>query len=116
MTVSEARQSGGGLTRRDLLEKLGVAGSVILAPGILAAQGPEAGTRSAAAAPPRDFSPGAPPQPYPDPDVLAIDPWFNALRQFNAPIERLWTGALWSEGPAWSSQGRSSSRPSGTRP
>jgi gluconolactonase len=28
------------------------------------------------------------------------------LRIGNTPIQRLWTGALWSEGPAWSSQGR----------
>ena len=37
---------------------------------------------------------------------MVIHPSFNALRVFNAPIQRLWTGALWSEGPAWSSQGR----------
>ncbi|MBN1238054.1 MAG: SMP-30/gluconolactonase/LRE family protein [Gammaproteobacteria bacterium] len=106
MIVSDARKSGDGLTRRDLLGKLGLAGSVLLAPRLLDAQGPDAGTQPEVSVPPRDFSPGAPPQRYPDPDVLAIDPSFNALRQFNAPIERLWTGALWSEGPAWSSQGR----------
>jgi gluconolactonase len=61
---------------------------------------------SPALALPRDFSPGAPPLPYPDPDVLAVHPSFNALRVFNAPIQRLWTGALWSEGPAWCAQGR----------
>ena len=84
------------LTRRDLLRSLGVASSVLLVPQLLDAQ----------EGAPRDFSPGAPPQPYPDPDVLAIDRSFNALRQFNSPIQRLFTGALWSEGPAWSSQGR----------
>src|SRR2546428_1070841 len=57
--------------------------------------------------PPRDFGPNAPPNVYfVDPDVITVDPAFNALRQANAPIQRLWTGALWSEGPAWSSQGR----------
>jgi gluconolactonase len=57
--------------------------------------------------PPRDFGPNAPPNVYfVDPDVITVDPSFNALRQANAPIQRLWTGALWSEGPAWSSQGR----------
>jgi gluconolactonase len=55
---------------------------------------------------PRDFSPAAPPMPYPDPDVLVVHPSFNALRVFNSPIQRLWTGALWSEGPAWCAQGR----------
>src|SRR3989475_2181 len=57
--------------------------------------------------PPRDFGPNAPPNVYfVDPDVVTVDPSFNALRQANAPIQRLWTGALWSEGPAWNSQGR----------
>jgi gluconolactonase len=103
MTFSSACRSARPLTRRDLLEKLGAASALLLAPSLLSAQ---EGPRSTVATPPRDFSPGAPPLPYPDPDVLAIDRSFNALRQFNAPIERLWTGALWSEGPAWSSQGR----------
>src|SRR6185503_15506044 len=53
--------------------------------------------------PPRDFSPGAPPVTYPDPDVITIDPSFNALRLGNTSIQRLWTGAYWCEGPAWSS-------------
>ena len=37
---------------------------------------------------------------------MTVDPAFNGLRIGNTPIQRLWTGALWSEGPAWSSQGR----------
>ena len=57
--------------------------------------------------PPRDFGPGGAPTTYfTDPDVLTVEPAFNGLRQPNAPIQRLWTGALWSEGPAWSGQGR----------
>jgi gluconolactonase len=57
--------------------------------------------------PPRDFGPGGAPTTYfTDPDVLTIDPMFDDLRQPNAPIQRLWTGALWAEGPAWSAQGR----------
>ena len=38
--------------------------------------------------------------------MLTVEPAFNGLRQPNAPIQRLWTGALWSEGPAWNAQGR----------
>jgi len=38
--------------------------------------------------------------------VITIDPLFNRYRQGNTPIKRLWTGALWSEGPAWCGQGR----------
>jgi len=56
--------------------------------------------------PPRDFSPGAAPVTYPDPDLITIDPAFNSLRLGNTPIQRLWTGGLWMEGPAWCGQGR----------
>ena len=63
--------------------------------------------RASITTPPRDFGPNAPPNVYfTDPDVITVDPAFNGLRQANAPIQRLWTGALWSEGPAWSGQGR----------
>ena len=45
--------------------------------------------------PPRDFGPDAPPTTYfTDPDVLTVDPAFNALIQANTSIKRLWTGAL----------------------
>ena len=55
--------------------------------------------------PPRDFGPnGAPTVYFTDPDVLTVDPSFPA--QANSAIQRLWTGALWSEGPAWNAQGR----------
>lgn len=67
---------------------------------------PRVGPPTVITTPPRDFSPGAPPTTYPDPDIITIDPAFNALRLGNTPIQRLWTGALWAEGPAWCSQGR----------
>jgi gluconolactonase len=57
--------------------------------------------------PPRDFSPqGAPTTYFSDPDILSVDPSFDAYVQPNSAIQRLWTGALWSEGPAWNAQGR----------
>jgi gluconolactonase len=43
---------------------------------------------------------------YPDPDVIAIDPSFSQLVLGNAGLHRIWTGATWAEGPAWSSQGQ----------
>ena len=55
---------------------------------------------------PRDYGPNAPPAPYPDADVLVVDPLFNKYRVFNSGIVRLWTGGLWCEGPAWCGQGR----------
>ena len=57
--------------------------------------------------PPRDFRPGAAPTTYfTDPDVLAVDPAFEAYIVPNSAIRRLWTGALWEEGPAWNAVGR----------
>jgi gluconolactonase len=62
---------------------------------------------STVTSPPRDFGPnGAPTTYFWDPDVIAVDPSFNGLAQPNAAIERLWTGARWAEGPAWSAEGR----------
>ncbi len=43
---------------------------------------------------------------YPDPDIITHDPSFNALRVGNTPIQRLWTGGMWCEGPAWNGQGQ----------
>jgi gluconolactonase len=100
----------GALSRRSLLTGLGVvAGALAVGPVAGSAQAPPgpATPPSTITTPPRDFGPGAPPNVYfTDPDVITIDPMFNGLRQANAPIQRLWTGALWSEGPAWSGQGR----------
>ncbi len=102
------------LNRRHLLTAAG-AGAAALAlgsEGALAQSTAQTATTPAAPAttitqPPRDFGPnGAPSTYFWDPDVIAVDPSFNDLAQPNAPIQRLWTGALWSEGPAWNAQGR----------
>jgi gluconolactonase len=104
------------MTRRDFARTLGAAAGLAAgAGGSLRAQGqaPAAAPSpvrvnppSVVSSPPRDFTPGAQPVTYPDPDVIVIDPAFNGLRVFNAPIQRLWTGGLWMEGPAWCGQGR----------
>jgi gluconolactonase len=38
---------------------------------------------------------------YPDPAIKVLDPSFLKYRVFNASVERLYTGARWSEGPVW---------------
>jgi gluconolactonase len=53
----------------------------------------------------RDWT-GHEPVRYPDPDVLVLDPQFAKYKIGNAAIERLWTGARWAEGCAWSAAGR----------
>lgn len=47
--------------------------------------------------------PAWPDQParYPDPRIEVLDRRFERYRIGNAGIERLYTGALWSEGPVW---------------
>ena len=101
----------GLLSRRAVLLGIGaVAGAAAIAPRIVRAQAPSGGPvapPSTVTSPPRDFSPtGAPTTYFTDPDILTVDPLFNQYAQPNSAIARLWTGALWSEGPAWSGQGR----------
>ncbi len=105
------------ISRRSVITKIGAAAGVaVFAPGLAAQQAPAAPPAQAAppspgrppsviSSPPRDFSEGAI-TPYPDPDIITIDPAFNMLRPGVTPIKRLWTGALWSEGPAWNSVGK----------
>ncbi len=98
-------------SRRKMLRSAGAAlGAAMLAPHLARAQTSPSGPvapPSTITQPPRDFSSrGAPTTYFTDPDVLTIEPAFDGLRQPNAPIQRLWTGALWSEGPAWNAQGR----------
>ena len=58
-----------------------------------------AGALTALAAPAQ--AGGEPSERYPDPSVVVLDPSFNRYRLLLAAVERLWTGARWSEGPAW---------------
>ena len=54
----------------------------------------------------RGYGAGAPPVRYPDPDIVALDPRFNKYKLGNTAIQRLYTGTLWAEGPAWNAVGR----------
>jgi gluconolactonase len=53
----------------------------------------------------RNFGPGAEPVRYPEPDVIPLDPRFK-YKLGNTPIQRLYMGTLWAEGPAWNGVGR----------
>jgi len=90
-----------GLSRRTLVGALAVTAS-----GAAAQPRPTA-PPTTITMPPRDFGPGGAPTTYfTDPDVLSVDPAFDGLIQANTTIQRLWTGALWMEGPAWCAEGR----------
>ena len=54
---------------------------------------------------PRSWSRDQPVQ-YPDPDVVALDNRFRRYMVGNTVIQRLYTGTLWAEGPAWNGVGR----------
>ncbi|MFN7926052.1 MAG: SMP-30/gluconolactonase/LRE family protein [Bryobacteraceae bacterium] len=54
---------------------------------------------------PRDWS-GRNPARYPDPDVISLDKRFDKYKIGNTPIQRLYVGTLWAEGPAWHSGGQ----------
>ena len=92
------------LTRRGF-----IAGSAALAPVVAWGQEakPQLGTPpTVISTPPRQWGPSAPPDIYPDPDILVVDKSFAPLRVGLAAIHRLWTGFAWAEGPAWSGEGR----------
>lgn len=98
------------LSRRGLIKAVGAgAGALAIGSGAALAQeamGPVA-PLSTVTSPPRDFGPdGTLTTYFWDPDVIAVDPSFNSLAQPNAAIQRLWTGAGWMEGPAWSGEGK----------
>ena len=106
MARAAGRQEGHQASRRELLRTIGAAaGAAFAVPRLAAGQAPQINPPGPPPAT-RDYSPGALPVSYPDPDVITIDPAFNQLRLGNTPIQRLWTGSLWAEGPAWCSQGR----------
>src|SRR5260370_16502000 len=97
------------ISRRTIVNGLAIAAGATGAgaSGALAQQGGQLGPPTTITSPPRDFSPrGAPTTYFWDPDIIAVDPSFNDLAQPNAAIQRLYTGLLWAEGPAWSAQGR----------
>ena len=54
---------------------------------------------------PRDWT-GQQPVQYPDPDIIALDSRFRKYMIGNTVIRRMYTGTLWSEGPAWNGVGR----------
>src|SRR5438128_8435295 len=59
----------------------------------------------AASAQQRDWS-GQNPMRYPDADIVVLDKRFAKYKIGNTPIQRLYTGMLWAEGPAWNGEGK----------
>jgi gluconolactonase len=97
------------VSRRSVIAgSAGLAGVAVVASSPARAQQANASLGTPASVvtnPPRDWSLHHPAI-YPDPDVIVVDPSFTQVRRAIAPIQRVWTGALWAEGPTWSSQGQ----------
>jgi gluconolactonase len=107
-TRLERRSPPGMISRRRLATVMTIgAGAALFSSRTGVAQRVQVAPPSTITTPPRDFGPnGAPTTYFTDPDVLSVDPMFDRYAQPNSAITRLWTGALWSEGPAWNAEGR----------
>jgi gluconolactonase len=79
--------------RRSFLATTAAATTAAFGAGLLTSPSANAQTR--------DYSKNAPPVRYPDPDIHVIDKRFEKYKIGNTPIQRLYTGTLWAEGPAW---------------
>jgi gluconolactonase len=104
MTLSKSSEH----SRRGFLASLsgamaGAALLPVLAERSLAQRGPAPSISPTPA--PRDWS-GQTTIQYPDPDIIALDNRFRKYMIGNTAIKRLYTGTLWSEGPAWNGVGR----------
>ena len=92
------RLPGGRLTRRSLL-----AAGTALIPALARGQPqtkPALGVPpTVISQPPRQWGALAPPEIYPDPDVLIVDPSFAPYLVRLASLHRLATGFAWAEGP-----------------
>ena len=106
--MAERRPEAGGVSRRRVIASMTIgAGAAGFLPRGALSQRVQVAPPSTITTPPRDFAPhGAPTTYFTDPDVLSVDPVFDQYAQPNSAIARLWTGALWSEGPAWNAEGR----------
>ena len=67
------------ISRRDVIQKIGAAAGVaafvprsVLAQGAPAQQPTRVGPPTVVSTPPRDFTPGAEPVTYPDPDIIVM--------------------------------------------
>ena len=54
----------------------------------------------------REYQQNASPTRYPDKDILVLDKRFGKYKIGNTSVQRLHTGMLWAEGPAWNGVGR----------
>ena len=88
----------------NLSRRLMLAGAAASVPGLALAQGKQLAPITSILNG-RVYGPDAPPNIYPDPDILAVDP-DAGIFVGHSSIKRLKTGFQWAEGPAWSGEGQ----------
>jgi gluconolactonase len=103
MTFPKAFPKPTQRSRRGFLAGCGAALLPTLAQKSFAQRGPAPAINPTPTA--RDWS-GQTTIQYPDPDIVALDNRFRKYMIGNTSIKRLYTGTLWSEGPAWNGVGR----------
>ena len=104
MEVQEKQTESQQISRRTFVKSIAAAVAATAAitaivshePDQLQAQEPEGAVTQ--------YGPDAPPVRYPRNDIIALDPRFT-YGIGNTPIQRLYTGMLWAEGPAWNGVG-----------
>ena len=90
--IQTEREKPPDINRRSFLKgAAAAAGASLLVPGARALE--------------RDWT-GQRPVRYPDQDIITLDKRFEKLKLGSTPIQRLHTGTLWAEGPAWNGVGR----------
>ena len=89
VTAAESSSPGASLGRRSFL----AAAAAVAGSAVASAFG-------------RDYGPHSQPVRYPEPDVVVLDKRFAKYKIGNTPIQRLYTGCLWAEGPAWNGVGK----------
>ncbi|MGY8653997.1 MAG: SMP-30/gluconolactonase/LRE family protein [Verrucomicrobiia bacterium] len=90
---STASTKSNALNRRSFLGAATAAAGALIAP-FAKSDGAE-----------RDWT-GKTPVRYPDPDIIVHDKRFAKYKLGNTPIQRVHTGTLWAEGPAWNGVGK----------
>jgi gluconolactonase len=100
-----------GMARRRVLQgAAGLSFATVTAPIAALAQPNASASRatppSVITTPPRQWGRGAQPDIFPDPDIIVVDDAFKQYLLGITAIHRIATGFLWTEGPAWSSEGQ----------
>ncbi len=92
------------ITRRGFAA--GLATTALAVPAFAQQSATKATPPSVITNPPRQWGHRAPPDIFPDPDIIVIDPSFKEYLLGITTIRRIATGFHWCEGPAWSSEGQ----------